>query len=70
MEYLQKLHKLNERLSRNVALRGMCIEIMQDMTRIGNEEMHLKYMEKYDSLKAELMQIDKEYNEMSATDAA
>lgn len=70
MEYLQKLNKLNVRLSKNTASRELCLEIMEDMRNAGMHDLHLKYLEKYDSLKAELAEIDKEFHVLNAAEAA
>ena len=40
--------------------RELLITVMEDMRLIGNTELHLKYLEMYESLKSENKEIEKE----------
>ncbi len=46
--------------SENLAKRELLVTIMEDMRLIGNTELHLKYLEMYESLKSENKEIEKE----------
>lgn len=46
--------------SENLAKRELLITVMEDMRLIGNTELHLKYLEMYESLKSENKEIEKE----------
>ena len=45
------------RKSENLAKRELLITIMEDMRLIGNINLHLKYLEMYESLKSENIEI-------------
>lgn len=47
------------RKSENLAKRELLITIMEDMRLIGNINLHLKYLEMYESLKIENIEIEK-----------
>jgi len=46
--------------SENLAKRELLVTVMEDMRLIGNTELHLKYLEMYESLKSENKEIEKE----------
>mgnify|MGYP007023471260 FL=1 len=53
-------------MAENLAKREAYMEIMEDLRVHGHVELHLKYMEKYDSLKAEYKELEAQLNVSAA----
>lgn len=62
MTNLQLIRKLAE----NQAKRDLLLEIMEDLRLKGQVELHLKYMEMYDSLKNEYKEMHAQFNALAA----
>ena len=51
-----------KQMAENLAKRDAYLEIMEDLRVHGHVELHLKYMEKYDSLKSEYKELESKLN--------